>query len=378
MNHSLKKPAHFAHIPELDGIRGIAALMVFFHHLCFTEINLSVWHNSVVRGLYSVSMYGDSGVDIFFVLSGFLITSLLIRDRESSRYYQDFYWKRALRIFPLYVICIVGLLLVDPKYGWFALLCLLFLANFAQVFHVPNTGPFWTLAIEEQFYLLWPTIVRRRSVESLRHWALAIVCSAIVLRLVFACFGHFNYHFTFLRCDALALGALLACILERCQQVGQGLAAKRSLLLRMLGGGVVLQAISSMIPTDEAHIAFSAALHVTATSLLCGSFVGFAIAYSGHQGFAWLRSKPLAFFGLISYAFYMFHLFVRDFYDKRYPLSPNDLTGYFVRFAAVLGISIALALLSRYMVELPIMGLRKYVLHPPVKPVDVESLAGKN
>ncbi|HEY0163123.1 MAG TPA: acyltransferase [Edaphobacter sp.] len=379
MNQSSKKPAHFAHLPELDGIRGIAALMVFFHHLCFTGINLSEWHNGLVQGLFHVFVYGDSGVDLFFVLSGFLITSLLIRDRESPRYYQDFYWKRALRILPLYVLCIAGLFLSNPEYGRFALLCLLFIANFAQAFNIPSVGPFWTLAIEEQFYLLWPTIVRRRSLDSLRHWALGIVGFAIAMRLLFACYGHFNYHFTFLHCDGLALGALLACLLERSQRIGRGLDSKRPLLLSMLVGGAALIAVALlMIPRDSAHIAFVGAIHATGLAFLCGSVVGLAIAYTGHPLLAWLRSGFLAFFGLISYAFYMFHLFVRDAYDRRYPLKADDLASYFIRLGVVLGVSIALALISRYVVELPIMGLRKYVLRPAVKPIaTVESAVEK-
>lgn len=365
-NQSVTKSAlHFTHIPELDGIRGIAALMVVFHHLCFTAYNFSAWHSGLVRKLAVIGSYGDSGVDVFFVLSGFLITSLLIRDRESPRYYQDFYWKRALRILPLYLICILGLFIFQPEYRKFALLCLLFLANFAQVFHVSATGPFWTLAIEEQFYLLWPTIVRRRAIASLRHWALAIIVGAIALRVLFACFGHYNYHLTFLHCDGLALGSLIACILERCQRAGNGLIARKSFFFAMFGTGVIILAIASAIPVDPKHIAFNTALSVTANTLFCGALVGLAIAYSGFRRLAWLRSKPLTFFGLISYALYMFHAFVRDFYDKYYPLKTNDVGGYFVRIGVVFAASVVLSLLSRYAFELPIMGLRKYVLRPP-------------
>ena len=72
-------------------------------------------------------------------------------------------------------------------------------------------GPFWTLAIEEQFYLLWPTVVRRRAIQELQRWALAIGVGTIVLRLIAAGFGHRDYYFTFFHCDGLAWGAYLAC-----------------------------------------------------------------------------------------------------------------------------------------------------------------------
>lgn len=363
------------HLPELDGIRGIAALMVFFHHMCFTEFNISGWTNGFVRGLYSVTSYWDSGVDVFFVLSGFLITSLLIRDRKSPDYYKDFYWKRALRIFPLYAFVAIGILIFIPGSQRFILLCALFVANFANVFHVQAIGPFWTLAIEEQFYVLWPTVVRRRSLATLRHWAFAIICVVIVLRYVFAIYGHHNYWHTYLRCDGLALGALLACMLERCQSVGQGLAAKRGFLLGLLGTGVALFLLSLWIPTSSRSIAFHAATEAAGITLLCGGFVGISVAFTGRRWLGLLRSRVLTFFGLISYALYMVHLFIRDAYDKvRGPLQPNDLAGYFLRIAVVLAITIVVTLITRYTIELPIMSLRKYVLHRPTKAVVAESL----
>jgi peptidoglycan/LPS O-acetylase OafA/YrhL len=363
------------HLPELDGIRGIAALMVFFHHLCSTSFDIAPWTSPIVRGLYWLGGFGDSGVDVFFVLSGFLITAILIRDRDNSDYYRDFYWKRALRILPLYALCAFGILLFLPGSRSFVLLCVFFVANFANVFHVASIGGFWSLAVEEQFYLLWPTVVRRRSVATLRHWALAIVCTVIALRYLFALFGHHNYWHTYLCCDGLAVGALLACMLERCQRQGLGLETRRGTLLSLLGAGVLLAAVSYAIPTDPRHIAFHAATGATAITFLCGGFVGLAVAYTGRSAFRWLRSHLLTFFGLISYAFYMFHIFVRDAYDHlRGPLRPNDLAGYFMRIAVVLAITIVLTLISRYALELPILSLRRYVLNRPTKQAVAESL----
>lgn len=363
------------HLPELDGIRGIAALMVFFHHLCATSFNIDSWTSPVVRGLYWLGGFGDTGVDVFFVLSGFLITAILIRDRDNSNYYQDFYWKRALRIFPLYALCALGILLFIPGSQRFVLLCVFFIANFANVFHVTAIGGFWSLAVEEQFYLLWPTVVRRRSVATLRHWAFAIICCVIVLRYIFAFFGHHNYWHTYLCCDGLAVGAMLACMLERCQRVGLGLEARRGTLLAMFGGGLLMTAICQFIPTDPRHIAFYAATGATAITFFCGAFVGTAVAFSGHPMLRWLRSHVLTFFGLISYAFYMFHIFVRDAYDHFHGQPrPDDLVGYFVRIAVVLAITVVLTLISRYAIELPIMSLRKYVLKRPTKPAVADPL----
>lgn len=349
--------------------------MVFFHHMCYTKLDIAGWSDGIVRSLYTVTSFWDTGVDVFFVLSGFLITSILLRDRQNPDYYKDFYWKRALRVLPLYALCAIGILIFIPGSHRFVLLCVLFLANFANLFHVPSIGPFWSLAIEEQFYVLWPTVVRRRSIATLRHWAFAIVCAVIVLRFVFAFSGHHNYWHTYLRCDGLALGALLACMLERAQSIGQGLASKRGVLLAMLAAGAVLLAVSFLIPQDNKHIAFHAATEAASITFLCGSFVGIAIAYTGRPWLGILRSRILTFFGLISYALYMVHLFVRDIYDNwRGPLQPGDTAGYFIRLAVVLGVTIVITLITRYTIELPVMSLRKYVLHKSTKPAVAEAL----
>lgn len=314
-------------------------------------------------------------MDVFFVLSGFLITAILIRDRDNPDYYRDFYWKRALRILPLYAICALGILIFIPGSARFVLLCVFFIANFASTFHISSIGGFWSLAVEEQFYLVWPTVVRRRSVATLRHWALAILCGVIALRVIFAFFGHHNYWQTYLCCDGLAIGSLLACMLERSQRAGQGLAARRGTLLLMAVAGVALTIVSAAIPEDPKHLAFHAAAGATATTFLCGSFVGFSIAYTGRAIVGWLRSHVLTFFGLISYAFYMFHIFVVEVYDHiRGPLRADDVTGYFVRIAVIMAVTVVLTLISRYAIELPILSLRKYVLRRPTKPAVAEHL----
>src|SRR5271154_6846259 len=163
------RPRTFVHLREMDGVGGLAALMVFFHHVCFTSIPAGAW-SLPVRLLRTLSAQGSYGVDLFFVLSGFLITSLLLEARARPAYYHDFYWKRALRILPLYILCMLGVLFFVPGSRGYVILCALFISNFAWLFHVETAGPFWTLAIEEQFYLIWPTVVRRRSVAELRHW----------------------------------------------------------------------------------------------------------------------------------------------------------------------------------------------------------------
>ena len=361
------------HLRELDGIRGIAVLLVFFHHVCFTSIRPEGW-NAFIVSLFHFSEFGMTGVDIFFVLSGFLITSLLIRARQSRAYYLDFYWKRALRILPVYLLCMLGVLLFIPAAKGYVLLCALFIANFGQIFHIVSFGPFWSLAIEEQFYLIWPTVVRRRSIETLWRWAFAILITVWMLRVGAAAFGHHNYFLTFLRCDGLAIGAMIAC---RYQQKQNNLRSRSDLriFLSIITAGIMLFVIGLYFQPMERTTAYGAAAFQTGIVLFCGGIIGLVIAYTEHRLLAPLRSSFLTFFGLISYALYMVQLYVLWSYDHfRGPLTPGDTSAYFIRFSAVLAITVAVSLLSRYLIELPALSLRKYVLRHPTESVFHEPL----
>jgi peptidoglycan/LPS O-acetylase OafA/YrhL len=361
-----QRPRRFVHIRELDGIRGIAALMVFFHHVCFASIQATGWARPIAL-IYALSGPGRYGVDLFFVLSGFLITSLLIDAREQPSYFHDFYWKRVLRILPVYILCLLGILLFIPGSWSFVLLSALFLANFSGIFHIGASGPFWTLAIEEQFYLIWPTVVRRRPVEQVRRWAIAIGASAFVLRLAVAAFGHWDYYFTFFRCDGLAFGAFLACWYYQRDQAH----ANRALENRLTATAFLLGALLFALPVPNSNlaVAFWAAFQQTGVTLLCGSTVAYVVVHSGSRSLAPLRSAILTFFGLISYALYMFHAYIMDEYDReRGALASGDTGAWAIRLLSILLISIAACLLSRYLIELPAMSLRRFVLAKPAPP----------
>lgn len=361
-----------AHIPELDGVRGLAAIMVFFHHVCFTSIDPAGW-NSFILNLRTVSIAGRYGVDLFFVLSGFLITSLLIGDRNKRAYYRDFYWKRALRILPLYILCLIFVGLLIPGSGGYVLVSALFIANFAWLFHIVGIGPFWTLAIEEQFYLIWPTVVRRRSLTELRRWALAIGLGAVVLRLIAAAFGHMNYDYTFFHCDGLAFGALLACWYTQKDAAERMTSREIRFIASTFSAGVILVLLAHLPANGMRAISFLAASMLTGVTLLCGSIIAFLIGMSGQKWLSILRSRLLTFFGLISYAMYMTHLYVLYAYDHlRGPLAGGDYTAYIIRFVVVFGVTVLLCVLIRYIIELPAMNLRKYVLAQPTKHIPGE------
>lgn len=208
------------HIKSLDGLRGIAVLMVFcFHFIAYrpTQDTLGKLLNGA-RGL------GWSGVDLFFVLSGFLITGILFDAKGSPNYFRNFYARRTLRIFPLYYGMVFLCTIVFPQLGVFkeavpsggSWSWWLYLSNvrYTILQQTPTgwLGIFWSLSVEEHFYLLWPAIIflcGRRS---------AILVSAgcmILASLSRACFivaGNkvAPYLFTPCRMDALASGAFVA------------------------------------------------------------------------------------------------------------------------------------------------------------------------
>ena len=212
--------APFRHIPALDGLRGLAALMVVVFHTTYLD-RAGVFDDLVFRGSRGL----QTGVDIFFVLSGFLITAILIHSRGQEGCFRSFYVKRALRILPLYyllvAISVFGPVLfpilqdndlpVLPAWGlnyW------LFLSNVWSNGPHPILGVAWSLAYEEQFYLLWPFVV-----FALRGRALLGVCAGlIVLGLCARTTMAFDVSDTILvqlgaRLDLLALGGLMACLL---------------------------------------------------------------------------------------------------------------------------------------------------------------------
>jgi peptidoglycan/LPS O-acetylase OafA/YrhL len=193
-----------SHIDSLDGIRGIAVAMVLLHH----------------AGLFET---GWSGVDLFFVLSGFLITSILRRSREEPLYWRRFYLKRATRILPPLVLGIVVAVLLWPRQSFIGVLGYLFsLGNIVDLtrFDIYPLDHLWSLSVEEHYYLLWPFAVLWLPRQTLK-WLLAIVIAALpVSRFLFTYLvpGHnpnLIYYLTPFRIDGIALGSLLALLLEQ-------------------------------------------------------------------------------------------------------------------------------------------------------------------
>ena len=217
-----------AHLPALDGLRGIAILLVMLYHsVLFTRMSTTTLADTIY---YRIVNSAWLGVDLFFVLSGFLITRLLVETRANERFFTTFYARRALRIVPLYYAALVVVFWLRPFvaaapgrthiavqdqlwYWGYAANLLIALKGWSP-FSLGLLDHFWTLAVEEQFYLVWPLLVfvcRRRT--------LILICGAgivtsLSLRVALVGTGHSvaAYVLPVARLDSLAVGALVALV----------------------------------------------------------------------------------------------------------------------------------------------------------------------
>src|SRR5580698_4107572 len=206
-------------IPQLDAVRGLAVLLVLLHN---TDIYPALH-------LQLISVNGWMGVDLFFVLSGLLITGILLDTKQSDGYFSNFYARRCLRIWPLYYAVLLFMFVIVPilrpsdahtifetrSSPWWSYP--IFLQNFLVPIPTMATGALgvtWSLAVEEQFYLIWPLVVRFCSEGQLRKIAITVICLSPALRFYLG-LHHVNiYSNTFCRLDGLMAGALLALVIR--------------------------------------------------------------------------------------------------------------------------------------------------------------------
>ncbi len=218
------------YVPELDGLRAIAIGMVMLYH-CWRYSG----PDAVGRAISSFTSTGWAGVDVFFVVSGFLITGILLDSRNKPHPWRTFYARRSLRIFPLYYLVTTVLLISALVVIYFDLPVrdanidnidgiwwnYLYLTNFGRAFYGVDAVPFdisWSLAVEEQYYLVYPFIVHAVSQRRLKHILVGSVVGAALCR--WGSFVVFDgewipaYVLPFCRMDQLALGGL-ACLAIR-------------------------------------------------------------------------------------------------------------------------------------------------------------------
>jgi peptidoglycan/LPS O-acetylase OafA/YrhL len=316
-----------AYLPTLDGLRGVAILLVLWYHTPFLFQHLpefagaqSAWSMLGIVGMMSLG--GWIGVDLFFVISGFLITSILIRVRDRDFSSFVFWGRRALRIFPLagmYLLVLFSLTLLDDPlrmmsgfdgWSWYVF----YLGNI----HITIYGwqplglmILWSLAIEEQFYLVWPLLMRMVSATRLIWWIIGLIFLAPLVRAVM--FSTINYPatyvFTLCRIDALAAGALMSVLLNSHEWRQKTFRVCECLLIPALGLILLtlLVPFSPSLPQTRPWF-FS----VFGYSLLAASFAVCLVASLKARAlwYSALTSPFLTFVGRRCYGLYVWHVLV--------------------------------------------------------------------
>jgi peptidoglycan/LPS O-acetylase OafA/YrhL len=385
-----------AHLPALDGLRGCAILAVILYHY------LAKFGSTLpgLRELLGLVHSGWTGVDLFFVLSGFLITGILHDTRTAPCFFRTFYARRTLRIFPLYYAILATAFLILPHLPPTAALDTLRHHKLALFTYTSNLdmglhesfffnapplylGHFWSLALEEQFYLLWPAVIFFLPRKGALAACLALITLAPAARVALALHGHHQiglYILPFCRADALATGALAALLartpgkpgltrlhaLQRPAQFTLGLTAIPLLLL--FAPARELQNDSPLVLTAGLTL-----LAFFFASVLLLALAARPASLSSRL----LTSLPLRTFGKYSYALYLFHLLLLPLYERffgvdllRKPLHSYTLAGLVFTLLATAA-SLVAAKLSWHLLESPCLALKRHFPYnaPPTTPL---------
>jgi peptidoglycan/LPS O-acetylase OafA/YrhL len=318
------------HVPELDGVRGIAILLVLAFH---------------TSGLERWAAFGWCGVDLFFVLSGFLLTGVLLDGAAARRRARTFYVRRALRILPLYYVAIGAALVVVPliapslagearrlaaHQGWLWT----YTANWPigmqgtdPVAPLPFVVHFWSLAIEEQFYLAWPLVIwyaSRRQAVIIAWIAIvgALVCRAALLAI--GAPGSMRYFLTPCRLDGLGVGSLIALWLR---QPGNDATCARHVRDRMRAIAIAAGLVLLVIVIHDRGLPMQSDLVSTIGYAALAWVFGWLVTVAAVRPMPVLRTPALVTAGRYSYGLYVVHPLVSTVAEARWPALEHRVLG---------------------------------------------------
>jgi peptidoglycan/LPS O-acetylase OafA/YrhL len=368
----------YARIKELDGLRGIAVVLVMASHI-FRRANEFTQH-PILYFISNAAAIGWIGVDIFFVLSGFLITSILFNAREKQHYFRNFYVRRILRIVPLYyaVMLIVFLIVIPIKTPEFVdkipqliPFQLLYLQNWVVLTPWAQSslyiGVTWSLAIEEQFYLFWPALVYFIKKESLFKLGLGYFLLSGIIRATGILLWkdtfqaiHFFYYNSFTRFDELIFGGLLAIAIssnywrEKIKTIAQ------PTLFASLFFFIALWVIDQS-PLNFKHIPINLAGY-TSMSILTGALISVFVIHPENSKIRQVfRNGMLVFLGKYSYAMYLFHIPVLlILLDLLWWTHYRGWKMYLLFIASSFLVTIALSFASWHLFEKHMLNLKKH------------------
>jgi len=370
----------------LDGLRGVAILLVIAVHYLGTYAEAE----PEASLLFHLARGGWVGVDLFFALSGFLITAILIRTVENENYYRNFYARRTLRIFPLYYVSlalIFGIGTLVPMFrsegfqqvasvqGWLWLYASnikvainqqmqtfgLFGGGWVELSHL------WSLAVEEQFYLVWPALIAVIPGRHRLRLTLIAFVTALSLRLLFIHHGNVIAAYVLMPCrmDALATGAFIAVFAGRDGGTARLLRWSRPVAVATTLAIAVMWLWRGDFWQRDPVVA---GVGFSLVALLAGCLVVFAIGLPGeHLLIRGLSCRWLRGIGRVSYGMYIIHFaLLKIFFLRITPMERlTQIIGsqgavIVLRFGIVVVVSYALARLSWHFLERPFLGLKRH------------------
>jgi peptidoglycan/LPS O-acetylase OafA/YrhL len=367
-------PLALRHNTALDGIRGLAILMVLIRHLVTINSDVQTPFYAVARNIQGSLA---SGVDVFFALSGFLITRILVQTASDKHFFRNFYARRALRIFPLYYGVLLVVFALTPVFHihwggdqWRLLTYSNHLVpsrsgdpwNFYYGGSV-NLVNFWSLHIEEQFYMLWPVFVFfLRSPRRLLRVAASVSLVCLVLRVVLYHRGYsseFIYTALITRADSLLIGACLALGLRT---------SLHARLLKWATPGFIGSLLLVIADNFAQHfVPWSAAilsnLIYTLVSICATALIAMCLKPASKTAFVF-RSGGLVFFGRYSYGLYIFHSVLPMLYMRWLPPLTQSIgrpaLGHLLETIAELAMALGASMLSYHFFEKPLLRLKRF------------------
>jgi peptidoglycan/LPS O-acetylase OafA/YrhL len=356
-----------SYYPALDGLRGVAILLVLLHH------NFD---------FIPFMQFGWIGVDLFFVLSGFLITEILLQKRNHKNYLRNFYIRRALRILPVYYLCIILFFLLAPYFSKLADQQIYYskyqfflwtnLQNWLCIFYPPPNdymlfNHFWSLSIEEQFYLTWPLLILFfKTMQKLSVLLLIFLIIGIVSRIVSWKISGSSYtNFEFqerTRMDSLYLGSLIAL-----WKYYSPALLKKKLILFCTGLLLIHLVVVIFIKIYWPFIPHFSFLGYTSIAAIFALVVYYGIAGKGKIKQYFLESKWLKWLGKISYGLYVYHFILLILFriyltDKLVSVGFSNGTSYILLSVSSLIPAIFISWLSYNMFEKKILSLKSRFL----------------
>jgi peptidoglycan/LPS O-acetylase OafA/YrhL len=389
-NSGTDKPAVDGYVPALDGIRGLAIIIVMLGHFAYGFQDTT----PADTALKTLMQTGWAGVDLFFVLSGFLITGILLEAKGASYYFRNFYARRVLRIFPAYYAFLFLFFVAFPRIvhpdpagpfgGWNAAQWWFwgYASNFQILFPAwPRPLPLthlWSLAVEEQFYLVWPAVVLLASKKGLVRICIGCMILSVALRIGIQLSGinpTAAYRITPARLDTLATGAMLAVFVRDPQWWNRLKGYAKPAIAAMLVGLVIISIPTrSMLQTGF----LMQAVGYTLLALLGAGLIVVGIDPGKARGrlARFLSSPVMRFFGKYSYAMYLIHFPIAWFSENlgfgvaRYPAIGGSHIPSVIAFTLVTtGLTTICALLSWNLFEKHFLRLKRFFPRADERPV---------